>query len=42
MKMTADESGAIRIRCDFEPETLVVDPDAKVLMLRRKSAIHQF
>jgi hypothetical protein len=28
----------ITIRCDFDPERLVVDPDARVLMLRRKSA----
>jgi ABC-2 type transport system permease protein len=28
----------VSIRCDFEPEQLVVDPDAKVLMLGRKAA----
>lgn len=34
----AGESREVTIRCDFEPEDLVVDPDARVLMLRRKSA----
>ena len=29
----------VSIRSDFEPEQLVVDPDAKVLMLRRKAAV---
>jgi ABC-2 type transport system permease protein len=28
----------VSIRCDFDPAQLVVDPDAKVLMLRRKAA----
>jgi ABC-2 type transport system permease protein len=27
------------IRCPFEPERIVVDPDAKVLQLRRKNAV---
>jgi hypothetical protein len=27
------------IRCQFEPTQIVVDPDAKVLQLRRKSAV---
>ncbi|MFO0908962.1 MAG: M1 family aminopeptidase [Isosphaeraceae bacterium] len=27
------------VRCDFEPEEVVVDPDTNVLMLRRKSAV---
>jgi hypothetical protein len=28
----------LRIHCDFEPEQVVVDPDVKVLVLRRKEA----
>ena len=35
----AGESAAISIRTDFDPEQLVVDPDVKVLMLRRKAAV---
>ena len=31
-----------RSDADFEPEQLVVDPDAKVLMLRRKAAVARF
>ena len=30
------------IACPFEPERVVVDPDAKVLQLRRKSATAKF
>ena len=36
------ESRDVAIPCPFEPERIVVDPDAKVLQLRRKSAIAQF
>jgi ABC-2 type transport system permease protein len=32
------ESRDVSISCPFEPEKIVVDPDAKVLQLRRKSA----
>ncbi len=32
------ESKDVEILCDFEPERLVVDPDAMVLMLKRKFA----
>jgi len=39
INLGAGESAAVSIRCDFEPEQCVVDPDAKVLMLRRKSAV---
>jgi hypothetical protein len=35
----AGGSCEIVITCPFEPERLVVDPDAKVLQLRRKSAV---
>ena len=34
----AGASRAVTISGDFAPETLVVDPDAKVLPLRRKAA----
>jgi len=35
----AGGSSRVEIVCDFEPERLVVDPDARVLMLRRESAV---
>jgi ABC-type transport system involved in multi-copper enzyme maturation permease subunit len=34
----AGESKDVVIRCDFEPETVLMDPDAMVLQLRRKFA----
>lgn len=34
----AGETGEVTIHCDFEPEKLVADPDARVLQLRRKAA----
>ena len=33
------ESKNVEIKCPFEPAKVVVDPDAKVLQLRRKSAV---
>ena len=39
LTLGAGESAAVSIRTDFEPDQLIVDPDAKVLMLRRKSAV---
>ena len=36
------ESKEVTISCPFEPESLVVDPDAKVLQLQRKHAIATF
>jgi ABC-type transport system involved in multi-copper enzyme maturation permease subunit len=33
------DSKDVTIRCPFEPAQIVVDPDAKVLQLRRKSAV---
>ena len=36
------ESKEVTISCPFEPESLVVDPDAKVLQLQRKSAVATF
>jgi ABC-2 type transport system permease protein len=34
----AGEAKEVRIRCPFEPERVVVDPDANVLQLQRKAA----
>jgi hypothetical protein len=34
----ASEERALEILCSFEPEELVVDPDALVLQLERKKA----
>lgn len=36
--LAAGESTTIEIFTDFEPETLIVDPDAVVLQLRREVA----
>ncbi len=36
------ESRDVVITCPFEPERIVVDPDAKVLQLRRKDAVTRF
>jgi hypothetical protein len=38
----AGEQREIRIRCDFEPKRVVVDPDARILQNDRKRAIHRF
>lgn len=38
----AGESAEFSIPSDFEPESIIVDPDVKVLMLRRKNAIAKF
>ncbi|MEM7587288.1 MAG: M1 family aminopeptidase, partial [Acidobacteriota bacterium] len=35
----AGESTTVRIECVFEPEQLMVDPDAHLLMLRREKAV---
>ncbi|MEZ4655821.1 MAG: hypothetical protein R3E12_20095, partial [Candidatus Eisenbacteria bacterium] len=32
------ESRPVRLECDFEPTRILVDPDAKLLQLRRESA----
>ena len=32
----------VELECAFEPEEIVVDPDARVLMLKRKRAVHRF
>jgi len=34
----AGESRLVRIRCPFEPERVVVDPDAHVLQIQRRAA----
>jgi hypothetical protein len=34
----AGESRLVRIRCPFEPQRVVVDPDAHVLQLQRRAA----
>ncbi len=36
--LKAGESREVSLRCKFEPAELVVDPDVKVLMVRRKAA----
>jgi hypothetical protein len=36
------ESKDILLKCPFEPESLIVDPDAKVLQLERKAATASF
>lgn len=38
----AGESQEVRIRCNFEPKQVLVDPDATVLQLRRKYAVAKF
>jgi len=38
----ADEERELTISCDFEPERVLVDPDALVLQLNRKKAVHAF
>lgn len=35
----AGESKSVTIRCDFEPEKVVVDPDVRILQLKRKQAV---
>jgi hypothetical protein len=33
------EAREVRIRCPFRPERVVVDPDVRVLQLRRNTAV---
>ena len=35
----AGESAEVSIRSNFDPDQVIVDPDAKVLMLGRKAAV---
>jgi ABC-2 type transport system permease protein len=37
--LSAGEERLVEIPCSFRPETVVVDPDVKVLQLRRKTAV---
>jgi hypothetical protein len=37
--LAAGESKRVTIRCGFAPEKIVVDPDVRVLQLRRKQAV---
>jgi hypothetical protein len=37
--LAAGESKRITLHCDFAPEKIVVDPDVRVLQLRRKQAV---
>jgi ABC-2 type transport system permease protein len=41
LTLGAGEQADVSIRSDFEPDQLIVDPDARVLMLRRKAAVAQ-
>jgi ABC-type Na+ efflux pump permease subunit len=38
----AGEAADVEIRCDFEPDRFEVDPDARVLQLRREVAVARF
>jgi len=38
----AGESQDVALRCPFDPEIVLVDPDALVLQLERKLAIFRF
>jgi hypothetical protein len=38
----AGEERVVTLRSEFEPERIVVDPDVRVLQLRREQAIHEF
>ncbi len=37
-----DEQAELTITCDFEPDRVIVDPDALVLQLERESAVVRF
>lgn len=38
----AAESAAVDLTCDFEPDRVEVDPDVRVLQLRRSQAVYKF
>ena len=40
--LSGGESKPVTIRCDFEPDKIVVDPDVRVLQLKRKQAVTSF
>jgi ABC-2 type transport system permease protein len=39
VELGAGESRVLRIRCPFEPQRVVVDPDVNVLQLQRRAAV---
>lgn len=39
VKPGKDQTETVVVRCDFEPEQVVVDPDVRVLQLNRKQAV---
>jgi len=41
LTLAGNESASFRIECPFEPKIVLCDPDAKVLQLRRKYALHR-
>lgn len=42
IRVDSDSDATFELTCEFEPERLVVDPDAKVLQRSRSSAKHEF
>ena len=42
LTLGAGEERVVTIRSEFEPERIVVDPDVRVLQLRRGQAVHEF
>jgi len=42
LELAPGEEREIELRCDFEPEQLLVDPDVRVLQLRREHALARF
>jgi hypothetical protein len=40
--LAAGASAPFSLECEFEPEVVLPDPDARVLQLRRKQALHRF
>jgi hypothetical protein len=39
LTLAAGETKDVAVRCDFDPDRVVVDPDVLVLQLRRKTAV---
>jgi hypothetical protein len=42
MLLQPGEEREVTLRCDFEPQQLIFDPDVVVLQLHRKSALYRF
>ncbi|MFH1764452.1 MAG: hypothetical protein ABIF09_09695, partial [Gemmatimonadota bacterium] len=42
LTLGAGEERVVTIRSDFEPKRIIVDPDVRVLQLRREQAVHEF